>query len=68
MDAIAVAEAMPSLPSNEDPKGTDNALHQVPEGENKFQKAIAAWRGRHESLSIAQRPCSPFLQASTSSP
>jgi hypothetical protein len=39
MDALALAEAGATSTPDEQEQGP------VPEGENKFQKAIAAWRG-----------------------
>ena len=45
MDALAVAEAAPPEASNTNAELDANLQEQVPEAENKFQKAIAAWRG-----------------------
>jgi hypothetical protein len=48
MDALAVLEAgLP--PDSEDNKndGTVSLTDSPPEAENKFQKAIAAWRGNN---------------------
>ena len=46
MDAFAITEGMVPESSNQDGQDADKAgTGQLPEGANKFQRAIAAWRG-----------------------
>jgi homeobox protein cut-like len=50
MDALAVAEATPPAPSSTEVAINGNHQEHSPEPENKFQKAIAAWRGMWEYI------------------
>ena len=46
MDTFAITEGMVPESSNQDGQDADKAgTGQLPEGANKFQRAIAAWRG-----------------------
>ncbi len=54
MDALALSEAGPPLGSGDDIQETDRRAEDVPEAENKFQKAIAAWRGVNLSGLVPQ--------------
>ena len=54
MDALAVSEAGPPPGSADDIQEIDRVATEVPEAENKFQKAIAAWRGINLSDLVPQ--------------
>ena len=52
MDTFAITEGMVPESSNQDGQDADKAgTGQLPEGANKFQRAIAAWRGNSFELS-----------------
>ena len=54
MDALAVSEAGPPPGSEADVQQPEPTARAVPEFDNKFQKAIAAWRGINLSGLIPQ--------------
>ena len=54
MHAFALSEAGPPPGSGDELQETDRPAEHVPEAENKFQKAIAAWRGVNLSGLIPQ--------------
>lgn len=46
MDSFAITEGMLPQPDNQDARAADSGNSgALPEGANKFQRAISAWRG-----------------------
>lgn len=62
MDTFAITEGMVPESSNQDGQDADKAgTGQLPEGANKFQRAIAAWRGN--SFELLRYPLSGLLDS-----
>ncbi len=58
MDAFALSETNAPEADEEGPS-SKNGTEEIPhsENENKFQKAIAAWRGMQSTVSPSVRRC-----------
>ena len=54
MDAFTIAEAGAPAASSNDDKPNDTLEQQSPDADNKFQRAIAAWRGVNLSILTPQ--------------
>ncbi|KAL3484386.1 CASP C terminal-domain-containing protein [Aspergillus germanicus] len=54
MDSFAITEGLVPQPDNQDDRAPETGTGALPEGANKFQRAIAAWRGIDLSNTLAK--------------
>ncbi|KAL2820660.1 golgi membrane protein [Aspergillus granulosus] len=54
MDSFAITEGIVPQPDNQDDHAPETGAGALPEGANKFQRAIAAWRGIDLSNTLAK--------------
>jgi homeobox protein cut-like len=52
MDSFAITEGLVPQPDNQDDRAPQTGTGALPEGANKFQRAIAAWRGTESPTSL----------------
>ncbi|KAL2799716.1 putative Golgi membrane protein [Aspergillus keveii] len=54
MDSFAITEGLVPQPDNQNDRAPETGTGALPEGANKFQRAIAAWRGIDLSNTLAK--------------